>query len=98
MGNFTYGQWIIFDRNRPQFYIEAFDENSPSNQLIFKLIQEQGLSIELIIEKINKHTGRKLNFGKQRPWIEIVVSSKVVSLELPPLPLEWLQPLVSSSK
>lgn len=88
---FSNGEWIIYDGKIPKFHISCFDEDSESDTMIKDLLEIEKWSIEIIIERINKSMNLNLNFGKSRPWFEIIISSKLLELNLKPIPVKWIE-------
>lgn len=89
IGDYTYGEWIIYENEKPRFHINCFRENSESDILIKNRIENQNQSIEFIINEINSKLKKKLTLGK-RPTIEIKIKSELIEMVLHPLPIEWL--------
>ncbi len=89
IGDHIYGEWIIYENEKPKFHVNLFREDSESDKRIKELIEHKNESIESIIKKINLSFKMELNLGK-RPIIEIVVNTKLKELALNPIPTEWL--------
>ncbi|MFD0749771.1 hypothetical protein ACFQZS_06435 [Mucilaginibacter calamicampi] len=85
----TCGEWIIYNGKRPVYHIDTFD-NAPSNKLINSLLSNGKETIEGVVEKINIKNGTRLSFGKGYPSILINKKEETISLDLRPLPMEFL--------
>lgn len=85
----SYGQWIIYQHNKPMFHVNCFDFKNESNRILnsFLLLDQQ--PIDQIIKSINKKNNIKLSL-KKAPTIKKELASNFTELELGPLPLEWI--------
>ncbi len=85
----VYGEWIVYENNEYTFHISIFNRGSASDKRIEDLITIFKVSIESIIQRINKDHNRKLKL-LGRPAVGIELQSVIKELDLPSLPLEWL--------
>ena len=85
----AYGQWIIYEDQKPRFHINCFDFENESNQILNSLLLSQQKTINEVLNCINKKNGINLSIEKA-PLLEIKVGSKIEELDLEPLPLEWV--------
>jgi hypothetical protein len=90
LGDQSYGEWILYEKNEPKFYVSSFDESSESNKLTNNFIVKDGWTIGKIINEINDVSGRKFHLQK-KPRIEIIFSNDSVNLNLESIPLNWLK-------
>jgi|GEM_PF-2322699 len=94
LGDFVYGEFIIYTHNIPAYHVGCFRENSPSDAMVNRLLTEKKETIESILSKINETQGLKLNFGKSPLIIQIVKKEEIVELDLPPLPENWIKDIL----
>jgi len=92
-GDFSYGEWIIYEDKIPKYHIRTFDKN-PSDKIIDELIASKRESIESIVDKVGNIHNKKLTIGKNRPIIRLVKKSELIELDLIPLPYEWVKQLI----
>ncbi len=93
IGDFSYGEWIIYDNKIPKYHIVTFDNEGPSNTLIDELLRSKKESIESLLEKISKSQNKKLSLGN-RPFCEFIKKSEHIELDLIPLPYEWVKQIL----
>ena len=86
----AYGECIVYENKLPKDHISCFDDKWESNKLIHDLIANKVESWDSIIQKINKNRKLKLTV-EGYPSLIIEWSSKLVELDLQPLPLEWVK-------
>ncbi|MES2064737.1 MAG: hypothetical protein V4456_22665 [Bacteroidota bacterium] len=89
IGDFSYGQWIIYDNGIPSYHVDVFDKNFASNVQLLKLLENKQETIQSIIAKINTKENIQLSFG-HKPTIEIIKKSELVKLDLKPIPENWV--------
>jgi len=90
LGDFSYGEWIIYDNNLPKYHITITDTASNSNNVIKSLIGTGTENIGSILGRINSKNNTRLSLG-ERPIIEIIKKEELIELDLPPLPDHWLE-------
>ena len=90
LGDFSYGEWIIYDNEVPKYHIVTTDTASSSNSRIKLLISAGMETIESILRRINSKNNTRLSLG-EKPFIEIVKKEELIELDLPPLPDHWLE-------
>ena len=84
-------QWVIYENNKPKFFVDFFDLETESNAMMNSLVLCGRRPLHVVLEMINKKNNinlsipviSKLGFKKK-------LSSKVIELNLEPLPEEWL--------
>lgn len=89
LGEYSYGQWIIYDDEIPKYHVNIFDKSFESNIRLSKLLENTQETIESILLKINSKENTKLSLG-QRPVLEVIKKSELVNLKLEPLPENWV--------
>jgi hypothetical protein len=85
LGDQNDGEWIVYEDGQPKYHVEVFSE------LRLLLKKEK---IETILDTISKANDVNLSLGK-RPLIEIVKETKLVTLDLGPLPESWVQQIIT---
>ena len=85
----AYGQWIVYQDDKPKYHVNCFDLKSESNQIINSLVLNQQKTIEEVLDKVNKKKNVNLSIPKA-PLIEIELKREEKELELVPLPEELL--------
>jgi len=93
----TYGEWIIYENNNPKFHINLSRDNSTSDKSLKDLIENQKLSLEQIISKINLTQKRSLSFGK-KPLFYYKKTSDLTEVDLTPLPTYYLIDFIASKQ
>lgn len=84
------GQWIIYQNEKPSFFVDCFDFKEESNLILNNLILSERKTIEEVLKKIKKEKNIRLSVQKP-PIVEIEVKSEIKEVDLQPLPEEWLQ-------
>jgi hypothetical protein len=95
LGDHVYGEWIIYEGDSPKFHICSLND-SDSGKLIKHLIENQGWTIEKIINKVNRLQNRNFHFGK-RPLFSRQESSTLKEINLAEIPIEWIEKLKTKS-
>ena len=86
LGDFVYGEWIVYDNKEARYHINAFKPRANSDIIINELLlNNKSETIKSIIGKINKKQGLKLSLNN-RPFIRLRLRSEQADLNLPPLP------------
>ena len=49
-----YGQWIVYQDNKPKFHIDCFDYSSESNRLLNDWIPSKQRSVDQVLNSINR--------------------------------------------
>jgi trehalose utilization protein len=91
LGDYSYGEWIVYENNCPKFHVNCFRENSQADSLIKDLIEKENWTIEEILEKINQEENRHLSLGK-RP--SLAISSQCKEIELASIDCETIKKLI----
>ncbi|NVK53213.1 MAG: hypothetical protein HWD85_09780 [Flavobacteriaceae bacterium] len=84
------GQWIIYQNDKPAYFVDCFDFKEESNLIMNHLILSGGKTINQVINNIKRKKNISLSLPK-KPFLEIEVKSEEKELQLKPLPEEWLQ-------
>ena len=93
----TYGEWIIYEENKPKFHINTFRSNSTSDRCLRELLETDDLSIEQILLKINLTNTKNYSLGtKPKFFFRKTIESKDINLE--PLPTYYLLEFVEKRK
>ena len=91
LGDFVYGEWIVYDDNEARYHINVFKQRANSDIVINDLLlNNKNETIKSIIGKINKNHGLKLSLNN-RPFIRMRLRSEMVDLNLPPLPDQFIK-------
>ena len=88
----AYGEWIVFENKIPKYHIHCFDDKWESNKIVNHLLDHK-IAMDSIIQKISKNRKVKLTM-EDYPFLSIEWSSKIVELDLQPLPLEWVKEIL----
>ena len=84
-----YGQWIVYQDNKPKFHIDCFDYSSESNRLLNDWILSKQRSVDQVLNSINRRNHINLPL-KNTPLFVLKAESKTTEISLKPLPLERL--------
>ncbi len=80
---------IVYKDNEPSFFVDCFDLATESNVEMNHLVLCQQRSMKTVIKEIGEKNNVNLSI-KEAPLFTINKTSVKTELELPPLPLEWL--------
>ena len=83
------GQWVIYQNEKPSYFVDCFDFKKESNLRLNNLILSERNTIEDVLKKIKKKKKIKLSLPR-RPLLEIEMKSIINELDFQPLPEEWL--------
>ena len=84
-------QWIIYQDNKPKFFVDFFDLESESNTMMNSLVLCAKKNIEDVLVTINKKNNVNLSIKKiSRLGLKKKIKSEIKVLFLDPLPEEWL--------
>lgn len=89
LGEFSHGEWIVYEDCKPVFYINLHTENK-SDVLINSLINTKKETIDTIITKVNQSQGTKLHLNPT-PLFGFIKEVKSIELDLFPLPEHWIK-------
>jgi hypothetical protein len=89
LGDFSYGEWIIYEDGKPEYHINLHGDN-PSDILINSLFNTKKETIETILNKINRIQRVKLSL-KRLPLFSLVKEEKLIELDLSPIPNHWIK-------
>ncbi|MBU3011179.1 hypothetical protein KO506_07175 [Polaribacter vadi] len=84
-------QWIIYQDNKPKYYVDLYDLSNESNSMMNSLVLCAKRSMNEVLKMINKKHNINLStknfsslaFAKKK-------ESKVININLELLPEEWL--------
>ena len=80
---------IIYKDNKPAYFVDCFDLQTEANVLMNSLVLCQRNTMPFVINAISKKNNINLEV-KEIPFFSIKSGSKIIELDLPPLPEEWL--------
>lgn len=84
-------QWLIYQDNKPKFFVDVFDLAKESNAMMNSLVLCGKRDINQVLDFINKRNRINLSIPKiSRIGIKKKVKTEVVELKVQPLPEEWL--------
>lgn len=84
-------QWLIYQDNKPKFFVDVFDLAKESNAMMNSLVLCGKRDINHVLDFINKRNRINLSIPKiTRIGIKKKVKTEVVELKVEPLPEEWL--------
>jgi hypothetical protein len=84
-------QYIIKQDNKPKFFVDLFDLSIESNAMMNSLVLCSKKPIKTVLEALNKRNNINLSITTiSRLGIKKKKKSKRITLELKPLPEEWL--------
>jgi hypothetical protein len=84
-------QWVIYENNKPKFYVDFFNLEIESNAMMNSLVLCGKRSIEEVLKLINKKNNVNLSLPKiSRLGVKKKINSKTIELHLEPIPEEWL--------
>ncbi len=84
-------QWVIYQDNKPKFFVDFFDLAKESNAMMNSLVLCTKRSMDEVLEIINKRNNINLSVPKiSRLGFSMKVKSEVKHIELQTIPKEWL--------
>jgi hypothetical protein len=84
-------QWVIYQDNKPKFFVDFFDLEKESNSMMNSLVLCGKKSIEEVLELINKKNNIYLSIPKiSKIGIQKKIKTESKELNLEALPEEWL--------
>ncbi|PWK78909.1 hypothetical protein LX99_01362 [Mucilaginibacter oryzae] len=93
LGDFVYGEWIVYQDEEARYHINVFKQRANSDLIINDLLlNNKNETIKTIIDKINKNHGLKLSLNN-RPFIRLRLRSETADLNLPPIPDHFVKNL-----
>ncbi|ARV06954.1 hypothetical protein BTO04_09775 [Polaribacter sp. SA4-10] len=87
----TFTQWIIYQDNKPKFYVDFYDLEKESNSMMNSLVLCTNRTIEEALILINKKNNINLSVPKiSKLGLKMKLKSEFIELDLQPIPLKWL--------
>ena len=87
----TETRWVIYEDNKPKFFVDVFDLETESNAMMNSLVLCGKRSLKEVLELINKKNNINLSIPiVSKIGIKKKLSSEIIELDLKPLPEEWL--------
>ena len=84
-------QWIIYKDDNPSYFVDFYDLEKESNCMMNSLVLCAKRSIKEVLELINKKNNINLSVPKiSRLGFKKKIKSKLIELDLEPIPEEWL--------
>jgi hypothetical protein len=84
-------QWLIYEDDKPKFFVDFFDLETESNVVMNSLVLCSKRPIEEILELINKRNNINLSIPViTKLGVKKKLKTKIIELSLEPLPEEWL--------
>ncbi|WP_298779686.1 hypothetical protein [uncultured Polaribacter sp.] len=84
-------QWVIYQDNKPKFYVDFFDLKNESNSMMNSLVLCGKKPIKEVLELINKRNNISLSIPKiSKLGLKKKIKSEIKDLNLQPLPEQWL--------
>lgn len=82
-------QAVVYQNDQPSFWVDCFDLQTESNVQMNYLVLCQKRSMKEVIKEIAKRNNVNLNIP-EAPLLSVKTVSIDKDVELPPLPLDWL--------
>jgi len=84
-------QWVIYKDNKPAYFVDFYDLEKESNAMMNSLVLCTKRTIHEVLELINKRNNINLSVPViTRLGVKKIIKSRKVTLDLKPLPEEWL--------
>ena len=84
-------QWIIYENNKPKYFVDFFDLEIESNAMMNSLVLCSKRSLDDVLQLINKRNNIKLSIPKiSKLGVKKKIKFEIIEMTLPPLPEEWL--------
>lgn len=84
-------QWLIYEDNKPRFYVDLYDLSIESNSMMNSLVLCGKRSIKETLDLVNKKNNTHLSLPViSRLGIYKIIKTAIVDIELEYLPEEWL--------
>ncbi|MDY0781189.1 hypothetical protein [Tenacibaculum sp. IB213877] len=80
---------IIYQDDKPAFFVDCFDLQTESNIIMNSLVLCQQRSLKAVIKEIAAKNNVNLSI-KETPLFVLKSSYELKEMELPPLPENWL--------
>ncbi len=82
-------QAVVYQNEQPSFWVDCFDLQTESNVQMNYLVLCQKRSMKEVIKEIGKKNNVDISI-QEAPLFSVKKTSVDTKIELPPLPLEWL--------
>ncbi|WP_442265211.1 hypothetical protein ACSIGC_12815 [Tenacibaculum sp. ZS6-P6] len=82
-------QAIVYQNDKPSFWVDCFDLKTESNVQMNYLVLCQKRSMKEVIKEIAKKNNVNITI-QEAPLFSVKSDSIDTEIQLPPLPLEWL--------
>jgi len=82
-------QWIVYQDNKPKFFIDLYDLKTESNAMMNSLVLCAQKPIREVLQRINKRNNIQLSIPSVSR-LGIKIKSEYKSVALIPLPEKWL--------
>ncbi|MGJ8743392.1 hypothetical protein [Polaribacter sp.] len=84
-------QWIIFEKNKPKYFVDFFDLETESNAMMNSLVLCSKRSLDEVLQLINKKNNIQLSIPKiSKLRVKKKIKFEIIEMTLPPLPEKWL--------
>ncbi|KGL60201.1 hypothetical protein SAMN04487762_0042 [Polaribacter sp. Hel1_33_78] len=84
-------QWIIYQDDKPAFYVDLYDLSIESNAMMNSLVLCAKKSMESVLAKINKKNNINLSLIKiSKLGVKKKIKTTKIEIDLGYLPEEWL--------
>ena len=92
LGDSAYGEWIIYEDGIPKYHVNVFNK-SISDKTVERLLKNKSETINSILKKINIKQKKNLSLNKKM-FIRLIKESKLIALDLHPLPDNWVENII----
>ena len=82
-------QWIVYQNKKATYFVDCFNLKCESNLAMNNLVLSQRTPIEKVLKEISKKNNVALSL-ERAPLLSIEIDSEIKSMDLNPIPLEWL--------
>ena len=86
-----FNQWVIYQDNKPKFYVDFYDLEKESNAMMNSLVLCTTRTMEEVLILINKKNNINLSLPKiSRLGLKMKLKSEFIELDLEIIPTDWL--------
>ncbi len=86
----TYGEWIVYENNKPKFHVNIFDYEHKSNCLLRIILNETDSSFNKFLNDLNQRLNKNLTLSI-KPSLGFKINSKLIEFSLDTLPFKWIE-------